>query len=265
MRVLLTNHHLEQMGGTETWVLTMARYLSTFCDVGVFTHHKGFVSDLLKDFIDDDPKDYDLALINHNTCIDVDAKFKIFTSHGTEPSLEKPMQGCDIYVGVNEAVADRHRLEYVIKNPIDTKRFKPTHPLNDEPKKVLDISTGHFPGEAIKPSRTNDNMPELINQADLVVSMGRGALEAMSCGRPVITWDSKINWGARGDGYLYPPIYGYTAGPYFKRKINWKEELSKYNPKDGKKNREYILKHHAVQLIAQEYLDLWKTATKNDI
>ena len=88
MKILLTNNHLSQLGGTETWVYTMAQELKRRGYQGwrYIQKIKGYVSELLKDLIDDEPKGYDLALINHNTCLDVDAKFKIFTSHGTVPN-----------------------------------------------------------------------------------------------------------------------------------------------------------------------------------
>ena len=259
------------MGGTETWVLTMARHLSKEHEVGVFTHVKGFVSDLLKDYIDDNPKGYDLALINHNTCVDVDAKYKIFTSHGTVPELEKPPKSykyyqIDYYVAVSENASRHHGIPHIIKNPIDTERFKPTTEVGEHPVVVLGITQGKIPKVNLLPVRRDrDDMPERINKVDLVVSMGRGALEAMSCARPVIVWDNRPYWGERGDGYLddLNKLTGNVAGEYNRRQIVWAEELAKYKPEHGQRNREYILKHHDVKQIAKEYLRIWKTNTKN--
>lgn len=270
-RILITNNHLAHMGGTETWVLTMARHLSKEHEVGVFTHVKGFVSDLLKDHIDDNPRGYDLALINHNTCNKVDAKFKIFTSHGTVPELEKPPQGLEYYdidyfVAVSENVSRHHYIPKIIKNPIDTELFKPTSPIGEHPTRVLGITQGKIPNINMLPVRRDrDDMVERINKADLVVSMGRGALEAMSCGRPVITWDNRPYWGQRGDGYLddLSKLTGNVAGEYTRTEIDWFTEINKYKPEHGQRNREYILKHHDVNKIAKEYLDIWKTNTKN--
>lgn len=254
------------MGGTETWVLTMAQHLSKEHEVGVHTKNKGFVSDLLKDFIDDEPKGYDLALINHNTCVGVDAKFKIFTSHGIGPELERPVPGCDAYVAVNEHISNKYSLDKIIKNPIDTERFKPTSEIRETPDRILNIGDAVIPNST-KPSRTMNNMPELINQHDLVVSMGRGVLEAMSCGRNVIVWDDRPYWAPRGDGYMDDPtrIKGFVAGPYAKTHINWHEELAKYKKEQGERNRQYILENHSVSKIVDEYLGIWKIATNKDI
>lgn len=271
-RILLTNNHLTHMGGTETWVLTMARHLAKEHEVGVYTRAKGYVSHLLKDFLDDNPTGYDLALINHNTCADVDAKFKIFTSHGTVPELEKPPESfryyqIDYYVAVSENVSRHYGIPHIIKNPIDTERFKPTSEVGSQPNRILGITNSKIKGLNYLPVRRDvDDMPERINKADIVVSMGRGALEAMSCARPVIVWDNRPYWGERGDGYLddFSKLTGNVAGEYKQKEIDWAEELAKYKPEHGQLNREYILKHHDVNKIAEEYLNIWKTATKKN-
>lgn len=252
------------MGGTETWVMTMVKELAKEHQVGVFTHVKGYVSNLLAEYIDNNPKDYDVALINHNTCKDVDAKYKIFTTHGTVPELEKPPKGMDYYVAVSENTSKYHSVSHIIKNPIDTELFQPTNPIKATPNKILAITDKKMPIKTIRASRLTNNMPERINKADIVVSMGRGVLEAMSCARAVIVWDNRIYWGARGDGYLddLSKLRGNVAGEYNRRQIDWQEELAKYQPEHGHRNRQYILKHHDVRNIAKEYLEIWQTFIK---
>lgn len=268
MRILLTNNHLADLGGTETWVMTMAEeYERLGYEVGVHTKHKGAVSSMLHRFIDDNPTGYDLALINHNTCISVDAKYKIFTSHGTEPQLEKPEKGCDEYVAVSENVAKKYDLKHIIKNPINTDKFRPYRPINKTPQKALVLGGPPPSIPTIYPSRVEDSMADLINNVDVVVSLGRGALEAMSCGRNVITWGHRSNWGSRGDGYLddLSKLKGNVAGEYLSPNINLDEELSKYDKSHGERNRRYILDNHDVKNIAQEYIKIWQTNTKNAI
>jgi hypothetical protein len=267
MKILLTNNHLERLGGSETWVYTMAQELKRRgYQVGVYTKVKGYVSDLLKDLIDDNPKDYDLALINHNTCLDVDAKYKIFTSHGTVPELERPIEGADYYVAVNENVAEKYNLETIIKNPIDTELFKPITEIKDKPETILAITEEKLdlPYNVIYPDRHTMNMPELINKADIVISLGRGCLEAMSCGRPVITYDKRPYWEARGDGYLddLGKLKGNVAGEYLRTDIKLEEEIKKYKKEDGKINREYILENHDVRKIVDKYLEIYELSRK---
>lgn len=254
MRILITNNHLERMGGTETWVLTMARYLAKEHTIGVYTRHKGYVSDLLAPYIDDDPKGYDLALINHNSCINVGAKYKIFTSHGMWNDIEKPAPGCDEYVAVSENVAEYHNLKRIIKNPIDTARFAPNKPINKTPENILAITHCEVPFGVIRPSRLEDDMDKRINAVDLVITRGRGVLEAMSCARNVIVWDERP-FLMGGDGYKSNPgITGNVGGEYKYQTINWNEELAKYNHADGARNRKYIKEHHDVTKIAKEYI-----------
>ena len=262
MRILLTNNHLARLGGSETWIYTMAMELKDQGhDVGVFTHDRGVVSNMLGDLMDYEPSGYDLALINHNTCINVDARFKIYTSHGTVPELEKPVAGADVYVAVNENTADYHKIDKIIKNPIDTDLFRPTSEIRGVPQSILSI-TDEFvslPYHIITPSRTEYNMSHLINQADIVISMGRGALEAMSCARNVVTWDKRPYWESRGDGYIdnFDMLKGNTAGQYARNDIVLTDEIAKYDKSQGKKNREYILENHDVKKIVNQYLQLY--------
>jgi len=267
MKILLTNNHLSQLGGSETWTYTMAKELQRRgYEVGVFTHKKGVVSDMLGDLMDYSPSGYDLALINHNTCLGVDAKYKIFTSHGTVPEMEIPIEGADYYVAVNENVSKKYGIETIIKNPIDTELYKPTSDIG-ELKTVLNVTYEdlQLPYNVIKPSRTEMNMPELINSAEVVISLGRGVLEAMSCARNVVVWDSRPYWGSRGDGYLndFSKLIGNVAGEYLRTDINLEEELKKYDQEQGKKNREYILEHHDVRKIVDKYLNIWETHKKD--
>jgi hypothetical protein len=47
-------------------------------------------------------------------------------------------------------------------------------------------------------------MEKLINEADLVVGLGRSAMEGMACGRPVLVLDSRSYMPYAMDGLLTP-------------------------------------------------------------
>lgn len=271
MRILLTNHHLSQLAGTETWVMTMARHMQRLGhDVGVYSPRKGYVAGLLGDLMDDHPSDYDLALVNHTTTAEVAARaarVTIQTCHGTVPEVEQPAPGMTAHVAVNNATARHHGLDLVIRNPIDTERFAPTSTVRSEPSRFLMVGNTRPPFPTKQPRRTLDNMPELCNWADCVISLGRGALEAMSCARPVITWDYKRGWQPRGDGYVTAPEIladpeAFTAGPYRRTSLEWDDEVANYRPEHGEANRAYIIAHHDVARIAEEYLNLWDSLTR---
>lgn len=257
---MLTNNHLAQFGGTETWVLTMARELvRQGHDVGVYTHHKGVITDILKDTctIDDDPQDYDLALINHNTCTDVGARKKIYTCHSPFESIEAPPQGMDHYIAVSENIQERYSIGHIIKNPIDTTLFAPQSPIGDVCTEILAITANPIPVPHFVASRTEDTMSELINRADLVVTIGRGVLEAMSCARNVIVYDTRPHMGFTADGYLeLENLRGNVGGRYHLKTMDWSTELAKYNSGHGERNREYILQHHNVTKIVEQYLTI---------
>jgi hypothetical protein len=260
MRILLTNNHLAQFGGSETWVLTMARELvRQGHEVGIFTHHKGVITELLKDTctIDDAPEDYDLALINHNTCTHVKAKKRIYTCHSPFERIEAPPRGMDVYVAVSENVQNTYGLDYRINNPVDTTLFTPTSPIRDNPERILTVTAVPLPIPHFTASRTEETMPMLMNSADLVVTIGRGVLEAMSTARNVIVYDHRPHMGFTADGYLdFTNLRGNVGGRYHLKSIDWDTELAKYRPEDGDRNRAYILEHHDVRKIVEQYLSL---------
>lgn len=259
MRILLTNNHLVRFGGSETWTLTMARELiKQGHQVGVYTHHKGAVSDLLQDYLDDNPQDYELALINHTSCTHVDARKKIFTSHSPFIDIEKPPAGMDAYVAVSEHIQHVYGIECLIRNPIDTELYRPTNAIKTSPELILSVTEVSLPFPTLRPSRYAETMPELMNQADLVVTIGRGVLEAMSCARNVIIYDERPQMGFKADGYLESTdmVTWNVGGRYALDSIDWDVELKKYKQEHGERNRDYILQHHDVKDIVNQYLNL---------
>ena len=132
-----------------------------------------------------------------------------FISHGVLPLLEKPPSidiGIGAYGAVSEEVAAALREHAgigevsVIPNGIDTRRFAPRKPINRTLKSILLLSnraTDHNLDVIRRAAGTLGvnvhgvgqrfqmvwDTPEVINRADLVISLGRGVLEAMACGR----------------------------------------------------------------------------------
>lgn len=218
----------------------------------------------------------DIILAQHKTCaIKLKNAFPsvpmILITHGIVPEEEQPPRiEVDYYIPVNEQNAENLISQYVdpdrieiIRDFIDTEEFKSTKPLADKPK-VLFISNYKkwrawqdltracsILGLEFKavgaPYGRSRNVAETINNADLVVSWGRGVLEAMACGRPAISYNKRV-----GAGYITPEVYienrTYNLGGVRSRyTFDWKElmgEIEKYNPEDGAINRELIMKHH---------------------
>lgn len=274
MRILLTNHNLDVLGGTETWTKTMAEELTR---LGHEVHL--FSASGLYNLMPNYPRldnNYDLALINHSVCLSAlegfNIKKRIFTSHGIIPELERPIEGADLYVSVSEEVQAHIKAQgfesTVIRNPIDTDKFI-APPVNEKLTNVLFLS--NYQGDALKVisdatvgynleilgGQTRKNALELIQWADLVIGLGRSALEAMSCGRNVIVYDY-----AGAEGYVTPKTMmdfrtHNCSGRNRRLKLtvdDLKKMYAMYDPRNSM--RDYILNHNNVRIIAQEYLSL---------
>lgn len=224
---------------------------------------------------------YDLGILNHSNCLEYLKNHKInkiiYTSHGIIPQPEWPVPGADVYVSVSEEVQEnvwqRWGIEsVVIRNPIDTERFKPTRRLNDVLQNVLFLSNyGWTVMESLHGATENltfrhiggdervEEVERHINWADIVVGLGRSVYEALSCGRNVIIYDYM---GA--DGFVTPTnIFKYRLKNCSGRteRIKYTPELlmaefDRYDVTLGPALRSFILEHNDVRVIAQQYLEL---------
>lgn len=277
MKILLTNNTLTNLGGSETWVRTLSEELRLLGhQVGTYV---AYGTDVLVGGEVDNP---DLAIINHNSCLNklqgLDCK-KIFTSHGIIPDLEQPVKGADIYVSVSEEVQENLKNKgfesVIIRNPINCDKFYSTRPINNKIKKVLFSS--NYQGyardviiqtcqelgielEIIGANNRVNNVAEKINEADLVIGLGRTAYEAMACERNVIIFDYN---GA--DGFATPENLiefrkNNCSGRRYKKHFtieDLKQEFNKYSVENGKRLREYILENNNSEKIVKQYLELY--------
>lgn len=213
---------------------------------------------------------FDIALINHLSPNDFNASFKIYTSHGVLSDKDVPKPGANVYVGVSEETQKRYPIiTKVIRNPIDTKHFRPISTPNNRLTNILILSNN--PGnkrqkllEAVNgfavrivggATRVNDPL-EIINWSDLVVTLGRGCYEGLACGRRVLIHD----WSG-GDGLVdYDNIFDFRthncSGRY--NSYDWSPDeiryiLEQYRPLDM---RQYVLEEHNPYHIAAEYVQL---------
>lgn len=222
----------------------------------------------------------DVIIAQHNTCaIELRKKFPnihmVFYSHGLLPEIEQPPKvPMDYYFVINEEVRKnlinkkipKGKIE-IVRDFIDIEKFKPEKPINEQLEKVLFISnyrkSKNFRAVdgACKLLRVDlkccgatygrcFDIEEEINKVDLVISWGRGILEAMSCGRAVLSFDKE-----EGDGYITPETY-FTArednfsGRIYKHNFNEKslaKEMLKYNSACAGINRELVLFYHNAQ------------------
>jgi hypothetical protein len=174
------------------------------------------------------------------------------------------------HVSVSEEVKDFLRRSgfnsVVINNFVNQERFRPTSPIHAKCRRVLSLCHGSEANELIHSacielglefvnySKFNGaiwNIEDEINKADLVISVGRGIIESMSCGRAVLAYDHRPYSTDWGDGLLTPEIIGLSlscnfSGRALKKKYikeGLMEEINKYHPSMGDNNLAYAREH----------------------
>jgi hypothetical protein len=281
MKILLSNHALQNLGGSETWTYTMYQELSKDHDVSVFTPRQNTLFPFMKRF--QKAESYDLAIMNHGTTLkrlkDANIKRRILTSHGVIPGAEKPVDGADVYVSVSEEVqaklAETGYESTVIRNPIDLEKFACTP--RDRPKLKTALFLSNNPRNSmlrsLKEAAQNSGVKLIIggrgntiadtqgtmDSVEMVFGLGRSAYEAMSMERNVVIFDYNGADGVATTETL--PMYRTSncSGRYHKEKwdaYEIMEAFDSYDPERGASLREYIRENNNVVTIAEQYLCL---------
>jgi len=295
MKILVANNHLEKVGGSETFTYALIEeLLERGYTVEYFTFFKGIVSsrienDLKVSFMNS--KKYDLILANHNTCVRFLSRKGILiqTCHGIFPKEEQPDDHADGHVAISKEVAEHLKsLEFpskMIHNGINCERYQPKKPIHTKLQNVLSLSQSEIANAKIQEAckklnlnfsklnkNTNPvwNVEDLINEADLVLGLGRSAFEAMACGRATVVFDERAYSKSYADGYMTPElidqcIVNNCSGRYSKKEFDTADlihEFSHYKSDDGALMRAYALTHFNIKLQVEEYLSYSKSLTK---
>lgn len=287
--ILVASNQLIQSGGTETYTYAIIKeLLRRGFDVEYFTFKKGGFSDRMENEIGvkfKSKKEYDLILANHNSCVEalMGAGFIIQTCHGIYPDLEQPSECANFHVAISQEVQKHLMLKgfnsVVIMNGIDVSKFYSKKNINTELRNVLSLcqskQANDFLQKVCDTLRINFtyldknvnpiwSVEDSINEADLVVGLGRSAYEAMACGRPVIIFDSRAYSDSFADGYITDILINSLScncsGRFYKLKLNETamiEEFNKYNSIDGEILKKYILENMSIQVVINEYLNLF--------
>ena len=161
-------------------------------------------------------------MANHNSCLQAAVAHSsktIMTCHGVYPDLEQPAAGANRYVAVSEEVQDHlwHAgfQSTLVRNPIDCARFSSVTAIAPSLRRVLSLCQGEGANLLVEQacrslgvefiSINGDRMysPEaLMQEVDVVVGLGRTAIEAMACGRAVLVLDSREYSPAFMDGMV---------------------------------------------------------------
>lgn len=281
MNILLTNLQMYPFRGTESWCYAVgSELIKRGHKVSIFspTPREGIPYFEKAGINYTTTGTYDLVLENHSVIYPAIKGPVIHTCHGTVPA-ERPLRNVT-NVAVNPRVADYWGLNTVIFNGIDCDRFRPIVPLNDKPKTVLSLCSSEMADQIIANicSKLNLNLitthnkevfdvERLINQADIVFGVGRSALDAMACGRPVISFDCRFYLPPRhGCGYLTPELVANNTDNLVGKDNTWTDEqiieqIKRYNPEDGFNNRDYVINNRNITQTVDKYLEVYNDIT----
>lgn len=295
MKILVSNHNLDSIGGSETFTFTIIEELKRLGHlVEYFTFNKGFVCRKIEDDLNVNfmsHSKYDLILANHNTTVDFLHKrgFVIQTCHGIFPKLEQPSFYADAYVSISEEVQNHLAMfdcpSLVIRNSINLERFKPITAINSKLNNILSLCHSEKANNFIKDICNEQSInylqaykyknpiwkiEDVINNSDLVIGLGRSAYEAMACGRPVLIYDNRKYFDSCGDGYV-KDILGFSlrnncSGRFSKTsfdKSNFIDELNKYSSSDSKYFRNFAKKELDVRINIEKYLSFYNDLVYN--
>ncbi len=216
----------------------------------------------------------------------------IFVSHGVIPHLERspgPDVDVALLVGVSEEVCagldGNGAPVMLIRNAVDEDLFEPTAPVRDKPERLLVLSN-RMPaaqmamirnvcsGLNIKVDRVGgDNqvpqgeLPARINAADIVISLGRGIIESMLCGRIPIVYDYQ---GA--DGMVTPENVERLAEANFSGRrcgMEWRYEnliraIGEYDAKNGPELRRAAVRMFGVSGIVDQLERVYCAVTEGE-
>jgi O-antigen biosynthesis protein len=303
VNVLLTHLHLDFPGGSETYTYTVARALlerghrptvvsPIVGEVGerLRSAHVPVVDELQK--VRGHP---DVLHCQHNVLALAARDWfpgapLVSHSHGTVPLPEQPPSvdlNIQRYIAVSDLV--RRHLESrgvprslirVLENPVDLGRFAPRTPLSSPPRRALVLSAVMDPSTlqvirdacgrrdieldvaGLDGTRTWD-VEGRIARADVVFSLGRGAIESMASGRAVFVYDRH---GA--DGWVTPDtvddIASHTfSGKRFGRRLSTAElvaELDRYDPSMGSANRRIAEERYDIRAYVDRLLAVYAEA-----
>jgi len=295
MKILLSNNKLRYLGGTETYTYALAEELvKQGHKVEVFTFRAGLISEKMRKIlgvkISDGKQKYDVVLANHNTTVkelrNNNAGFIIQTCHGVTTALEQPSPYAHSYVAISQELSKHvqsitEQEVPVILNGINCNRFKPLKPLNSKIQKVLslahndtlnDLLEKEFSRYKIEMFRLNKlknpvwDIENYINQADLVISLGRGAYESLACGRAVLIIDQRPGRELKGDGLILPEnieefISCNCRGQARQNKniaemVNF--AVANYSVSLGEWSRQYALENLNIKKQTEKYIALCK-------
>lgn len=220
----------------------------------------------------------------------------VYVTHGFLPRV-LPFEGppeppvvVEKFVAVSEEVranlvenfAIPERDIEVVANPVDMERFKPQREIGQTLRKVLLISSNKnrvqkdlveqacirlaLTLEIIPRERRVWNVEDYINQADLVVALGRGAMEGLACGRAVVVCGGKGCDGMVTEENIDALLETNFSGKRYGRPATLEtliDEFQKYDPGMQRVNRQLALERFDAQRQARKLVEIYQKAIEN--
>jgi hypothetical protein len=262
MKIVMTSAgYLTNWGGAQRFVQIISSEFVKEHEVVVYTkRHRG---EIVKQFdvpvVNHMPTDGDLYIVDTNEFADLvpKGKFIIFVSHSVSLKQCMPDKNYDACVSVSQEIKnlnlERGIQSEVVHNPVPDSFFE----IRSENKKIPRVLAYTRPGSYLAKKLSGyrfeydlveqkiDDIARLFNNYDLIITRGRGVLEAMACAKSVVSYDRRrtesefYGWGYlepdKFDLYLFDNFSGRTSS---KRIDNPLFEIAAYDADDGKKLRE---------------------------
>jgi hypothetical protein len=298
MRIVLTSENFDGFAGTETYTLTVAQQLDALGhDVSIYSPNRGAIAQFARDqgvrVLGSDalPAGCDLLVFGDAaTCHDLASRYRdavrLFVSHSCSHALQFPPQlvgCCDAVILLNDRVRravearSGHAPIVRLRQPIDTARFQHVGPPREQPRRALVLSNNvaRFRAQLITracsaagielawigaPTSSTATPEHAIADADLVIALGRSALEGMAAGRAVYVYGL-----VGGDGWVTPDRYAAMESDGFAglsdrgltidaaRLVG---DLAGWDRTMGEVNRDLVYSHHSARDHAIELVSL---------
>jgi glycosyltransferase involved in cell wall biosynthesis/tetratricopeptide (TPR) repeat protein len=245
---------------------------------------------------------FDVAHVHHNiNAMEIRHQFPklpmVMLSHGVLPFIEQP-PAVDLHIGrylaVSEEVRD-HWIEKgidaerisIFRNVVDSQIFSPVGRIRSRPQRALIVSSrldeaheriirealfslgmeGQFVGSRFGEADPS-LLPHMMNEADLVFSLGRGAIEAMLCGRIPIVFDY-----LGGDGMVTPDNLDELmkcnfSGRKYRKEYTAPElvdEIRRYRQENGERLRAAAQERFSADARIQDLVAIYREAISQGV
>jgi len=297
VRTLLSYESFAGFAGTETYILTVARELERLGhEVAIYTPNPGPIAEVAREQglrvvgRTELPDDCDAIFANDAaTCYEltqlVQCRARVFVAHSIDHALQyvpQLPQACDSAVVMNDRVGRwmraqaRHPPIERLRQPIELGRFLDLGAPRPRARRVL-VSTNYLDGPRARlieracsacgleldwigmKSRSTSTPERALADADIVIGLGRTALEAMAAGRAVYVYGQ-----LGGDGWVTPASYprmeadgfaGMTSGRALDAEA-LAAELGECSPDMGEANRDLACAHHSSRAAVTGLVEL---------